>query len=137
MLKVLMSKMTMIDSLGIYASTFWHTIFAVIHQQFLVYLLLNEFHPEREITKGHILSQFETIDLLYVLQKNLLLVLPLGYNWAIGVWSMFHQQFLVYQFLNEFHPEREITKGHNWSQFEAIDLLYVPQKNLLLVLPLE
>ncbi len=41
---------------------------------------------------------------------------------------MFHQQYHVYELLNEFHPEREITKGYIWSQFDALDLLYVLQK---------
>ncbi len=48
---------------------------------------------------------------------------------------MFHQQYLVYQLLNEFHPESEIKNGHIWSHFDALGLLYVLQKNILLVLP--
>ncbi len=41
---------------------------------------------------------------------------------------MFHQQFLVNQLLNTFHPERDIKNGHIWSQFDALDLLYVLQR---------
>ena len=53
-----------------------------------------------------------------------------GFPGAIGVRSMFPQQFLVYQLPNELQPEREITKRRTWSPFEALDLLYVFPENL-------
>jgi hypothetical protein len=36
--------------------------------------------------------------------------------------------FFAYQFPNGIHPEREITKGCAWCQFEALDALDVFDK---------
>jgi hypothetical protein len=97
----------------------------MFHQQFFVYQLPSEHKLKWKITEGSAWSKFEALFLLNVSHKYLFNVLHRRKEKAIRVYSMFHQQFLVYQLPSEHKLKWEITEGRAWSQFEALVLLKV------------
>ena len=94
-------------------------------QQFRLYQFPNKIDPEREISNGRASSHVEPLDLLYVRHNFRVDVLPFPIATTIGTWSMFLQQFRLYQFPNKIDPEREISNGRASSHVEPLDLLYV------------